>query len=428
VEAVEISAGDLRLRPWRRTDAAAVERACQDPGLRPWAGEARHFVTHLAPAMLADDTAVPLGIFDARSGDLLGSSDLRALDLHQKSAELGYWSAPWARGRRVTERASRALLSWGFERLGLLRVDWKTTVGNHASRLTGLRLGFRMVGRQPAAAHQREQWLAALLPGDLTAAGTDVAEPVRRQAHVFGRERPTVPAGPVTLRPPAERDRRAIVTAYTDPEIIRWFGVPDPYFDADARRYIQRDAPQEWARGAEAIFVVAGPGDTYAGSVDLRVSAHDPAAGEIGFLIAPQARGRGYATAAVRALTAWGFAELGLARIQWRAEVGNATSWRVAEKAGFTMEGRLRGAHVEDGTRRDCWIGSLLATDVAAAGTAGGAAASTAGEVAGGRAGEAGAGTAGETAGGRAGEAGAGRAGEAAGGTASRAPAARVTA
>jgi RimJ/RimL family protein N-acetyltransferase len=371
VEAVEISAGDLRLRPWRPADAPAVERACQDPGLRPWAGEARHFVTELAPAMLADGTAVPLGIFDARSGELLGSSDLRALDPRHKTAELGYWSAPWARGRRVTERASRALLSWGFERLGLVRADWKATVGNHASRLTGLRLGFRMVGRQPAAVHQREQWLAALLPDELTAAGTDVAEPVRRQAHVFGRGRPTLPAGAVTLRPPAERDRRAIVTAYTDPEIVRWFGVPDPYFDADARRYIQRDAPQEWARGTEAIFVVAGPGDTYVGSVDLRVSAQDPAAGEIGFLIAPQARGRGYATAAVRALAAWGFAELGLARIQWRAEVDNAASRRVAEKAGFTMEGRLRAAHAENGVRRDCWIGSLLAVDAAGGGAAG---------------------------------------------------------
>jgi RimJ/RimL family protein N-acetyltransferase len=369
VDAVEISAGDLRLRPWRPADAAAVVRACQDPDLAPWAGEAAHFVRELAPAMLAGDTAVPLGIFDARTGDLLGSADLRALDLRHKTAELGYWSAPWARGARVTERASRALLTWGFERLGLLRADWKATVGNHASRLTALRLGFRMVGRQPSAAHQREQWLAALVPGDLTAAGSDVDPAVRKQAHVFGRERPTLPAGPVTLRAPAERDRRPMVVAYTDPEIIRWFGVPDPYFDADARRYIQRDAPQEWARGAEAIFVVAAPGDTYAGSIDLRVSAHDPAAGEIGYLIAPQARGRGYATAAVRALTTWGFAELGLSRIQWRAEVGNAASWRVAEKAGFTMEGKLRAAHAENGTRRDCWIGSLIAPGEAGAGS-----------------------------------------------------------
>jgi RimJ/RimL family protein N-acetyltransferase len=363
VEAVEISADDLRLRPWRPTDVAAVRRACEDPSLRPWAGEAERFVRELAPDMLAAGTAVPLGIFDVRTGDLLGSTDLRSLDLRHRTAELGYWSAPWARGRRVTERASRALLSWGFERLGLLRVDWRASVGNHASRLTGLRLGFRMIGLQPAATQQSEQWLATLVPDDLTVAGADVAEAVRRQAHVFGRERPTLAAGPVTLRPPADRDRRAMVVAYTDPEIIRWFGVPDPYFEADARRYVEQDAPLEWARGVEAIFVVAGPGDAYAGSVDLRVSQRDPAAGEIGFLIAPQARGRGYATAAVRALTEWGFGELGLARIQWRAEVGNAASWRVAEKAGFAMEGLLRQGHAENGERRDCWIGSLLAAD-----------------------------------------------------------------
>jgi RimJ/RimL family protein N-acetyltransferase len=363
VEAVEISADDLRLRPWRRTDVAAVQRACEDPSLRPWAGEAARFVEEIAPGMLAAGTAVPLGIFDARSGDLLGSTDLRSIDLRQRTAELGYWSAPWARGRRVTERASRALLRWGFERLGLQRVDWRASVGNHASRLTGLRLGFRMIGLQPAGAKQGEQWLAAMVPDDLTVAGADVAAAVRRQAYVFGRDRPTLAGGPVTLRPPHDRDRRAMMIAYTDPEIIRWFGVPDPYFDADARRYIEQDAPLEWARGVEAIFVVAGPGDTYVGSVDLRVSPHDPAAGEIGYLIAPQARGRGYATAAVRTLTEWGFRELGLARIQWRAEVGNAASWRVAEKAGFAMEGMLRQGHAENGERRDCWIGSLLAAD-----------------------------------------------------------------
>jgi RimJ/RimL family protein N-acetyltransferase len=363
VEAVEISADDLRLRPWRRTDVAAVQRACQDPSLRAWAGEAARFVEEIAPGMLAAGTAVPLGIFDARTGDLLGSTDLRSIDLRQRTAELGYWSAPWARGRRVTERASRALLRWGFERLGLQRVDWRASVGNHASRLTGLRLGFRMIGLQPAAAKQGEQWLATLLPDDLTVAGADVGAAVRSQAYVFGRDRPTLAAGAVTLRPPHDRDRRPMMIAYTDPEIIRWFGVPDPYFDADARRYIEQDAPLEWARGVEAIFVVAGPGDTYVGSVDLRVSQHDPAAGEIGYLIAPQARGRGYATAAVRALTEWGFRELGLARIQWRAEVGNAASWRVAEKAGFAMEGTLRQGHTENGERRDCWIGSLLAVD-----------------------------------------------------------------
>jgi RimJ/RimL family protein N-acetyltransferase len=265
VETVEIRAGDLLLRRWLPTDAQAVTRACQDPVLRYWApslpapytlADGRRFVAELAPQAWADRTHLGFAAVHARTGELPASV---AIDDPDGRPELGYWSAPWARGRRVTEHASRALLRWAFDELGADQVAWKATVGSHASRLTGLRLGFRMIGRTPATAKHPET-------------------------------------------------------------------------------------------------------DAYAGAVDLRVPT-DPAVGEVSFLVAPQARGRGYATAAVRALTEWGFTELGLIRVQWWAEVGNDASRRVAEKAGFTMEGLVRQGYQDDGRRRDCWIASVLSTD-----------------------------------------------------------------
>jgi RimJ/RimL family protein N-acetyltransferase len=90
---------------------------------------------------------------------------------------------------------------------------------------------------------------------------------------------------------------------------------------------------------------------------------NDPAVADIGFLVAPRARGRGYAPAAVRALCEWGFAALGLARIEWRAYVGNDASLRVAQKAGFTLEGTVRAGLPHRSERRDCWLGALLADD-----------------------------------------------------------------
>jgi RimJ/RimL family protein N-acetyltransferase len=369
VETAEIRAGELLLRRWRPGDAAAVTRACQDPWLRHWApslpspytGEdGRQFVEEIAPQAWAERTHLGFVAVDARTGEMLASVAIHNPDT---APELGYWSAPWARGGRICERASRPLLRWAFDELGADQVGWKATVGNHASRLTGLRLGFRMIGRTPATTKTPERWVATLLPGDLTAEGTELDPAVRKQARIFGTAPPTLDAGQVRLRPPARRDLTGILVAHQDPQIVRWFGVAQPYTEADARRYIEQEAPQEWARGAEAIFVIAGPDDSYAGSVDLRVSAADPAVGEVGFLVAPQARGRGQATAAVRALVEWGITELGLVRIQWRAEVGNDASRRVAEKAGFTMEGLVRQGYDQDGRRRDCWIGSLLATD-----------------------------------------------------------------
>ena len=359
MDPVEIRTDTLLLRPWRPADATAVVRACQDPSLRHWGDGAALFVSEIAPRLLADDEAIILGVFRPGDGELLGSVDLRALDLRQRTAELGYWTAPWARGHRVAERASRALLTWAFEHLDLVRVDWRARVGNHASRLTGLRLGFRMVGVRPGP--PADEWLATLHPGDL--GEVRLADPVRRQARVFGGVRPTLAGGGVTLRPPRDDDRDAVVATCRDAATVRWFGVPRPYTAEHARRWVHEEAPGEWARGTEAIFVIADRADAYAGAVDLRVSPHDPAAGEVGCLVAPWARGRGYAVAGLRALTGWGFAELGLRRVQWRAEVGNDASRRVAEKAGFAMEGLLRQGLESDGRRYDCWVGSLLSTE-----------------------------------------------------------------
>ncbi|WP_240496414.1 GNAT family N-acetyltransferase, partial [Streptomyces torulosus] len=46
------------------------------------------------------------------------------------------------------------------------------------------------------------------------------------------------------------------------------------------------------------------------------------------------------------------------------AEVGNTASRAVAENTGFTVEGTLRSALNNNGTLRDCWVGSLLPSDL----------------------------------------------------------------
>jgi ribosomal-protein-alanine N-acetyltransferase len=60
---------------------------------------------------------------------------------------------------------------------------------------------------------------------------------------------------------------------------------------------------------------------------------------EVGYRLARDARGRGYATEAARASLTYGFEQIGLERIVAVAAPANAASRRVMEKAGMTMEG-----------------------------------------------------------------------------------------
>ncbi len=56
---------------------------------------------------------------------------------------------------------------------------------------------------------------------------------------------------------------------------------------------------------------------------------------EIGWVLASQAHGKGYATEAVRGVTAWGDAHFGLARTACIIAPDNAASIRVAVKCGY---------------------------------------------------------------------------------------------
>jgi RimJ/RimL family protein N-acetyltransferase len=86
---------------------------------------------------------------------------------------------------------------------------------------------------------------------------------------------------------------------------------------------------------------------------------------ELGYVVAPAARGRGVASEALRQLSAWAVAELGIFRLELLISVDNAASKRVAEKCGYVREGVLRSFHVKQDVREDTEIWSRLATDPA---------------------------------------------------------------
>jgi RimJ/RimL family protein N-acetyltransferase len=166
---------------------------------------------------------------------------------------------------------------------------------------------------------------------------------------------PELTDGPdLLLRLPLPGDVDDIVAQCRDPEFQRWTTVPVPYHESDAQAFVERVA-EGWQANV-ARFAIAYQG-RFAGSVDLRFDGLGGA--EVGYGLAPWARGMGVMTRALRLALAWGFEVAGIEVVYWRAQVGNRASQRVAGRCGFQMEGTVRGLLEQRGERRDAWIGSL---------------------------------------------------------------------
>lgn len=179
--------------------------------------------------------------------------------------------------------------------------------------------------------------------------------------------------GVVVLRPPRPDDAADIARGCQDPDIARWTTVPSPYALADAEEFISLRRPdgpegpgQWWACPTWAITI---GDDRWAGTIDLRLA--DPECAEVGYLVAPWARGRGAATRSLRLACRWGFTALGLRVIQWQAQVGNEASRAVASRLGFRISPQVhRLALASRGERQDGWFGDLLPEDLPDAGGA----------------------------------------------------------
>ena len=79
-----------------------------------------------------------------------------------------------------------------------------------------------------------------------------------------------------------------------------------------------------------------------------------------GYLLAPDARGRGIAARALWLLVDWSFRELGLERIQGLAHPDNPRSARLLERLGFTREGLFRAFRPGEAGREDRIVYSVL--------------------------------------------------------------------
>ncbi len=83
---------------------------------------------------IAANISYDLGIFDKSTGKLVGSIAINEIRSNHKLGNIGYWVRQSAQGRRIAAEAVEAVAEFGFNHLGLLRLEIIAGIDNKASR------------------------------------------------------------------------------------------------------------------------------------------------------------------------------------------------------------------------------------------------------------------------------------------------------
>jgi RimJ/RimL family protein N-acetyltransferase len=167
----------------------------------------------------------------------------------------------------------------------------------------------------------------------------------------------------IRLEPITEAHRVELLELVADDAVLEFTLVPTGADAEFVSGWIGR-YEHGWHDGSCAGFVARDVHDdtflAFAAIVRLDLEARQ---GEIGYAVAPAARGRGVARRSVALLTRWGFDELRLIRLELDIDVNNPASERVAERAGYRLEGVRRSAYFKEGRRTDLGLWSRLRDD-----------------------------------------------------------------
>jgi len=309
------------------------------------ADDARFWLDRVAPATWTAGGAT-FAVADPDSDRLLGSISLAGVRMRGRMGAIGYWTAPWARGRGVATRAARTISTWAYS-LGIQRLELQTDLTNAASQRVALGAGFRFEGVRRAAGKDAGDRLTDRAVW--TRLDTDSGEPVRRV--LPDRPGGTLTDGVVTLRPVTVDDTDRLFALHSLPEVV---ATSVRTVTAESTRTRCAQSAFQWLSGQRADLAICDA-ETGAFAGDIGLFHVDPIGqGMIGYSLMREYRGRAFTSRAARLVVDWAFAHAGLVRVVAGTAPDNIASQRTLERAGFTREGyepmRLPGP---DGSRVD---------------------------------------------------------------------------
>jgi RimJ/RimL family protein N-acetyltransferase len=354
-----VLAGDgVVLRHYRDGDVDDITTACNDPLIQRFVPSMPSpYTRHDAMTWVTDATTPAQGgnfaFADPDTDQLLGGGGFRRGA--ELTAEVGYWVAPWARGRGVATAAARLLATHAFAQ-GVQRLSLRTEWENASSQRVAIAAGFSREGVQREGGANRDGTRHDLIVW--ARLHTDPDRPTKRVLPDLPNHskagRGDLSDGVLTLRPLGAEDADDTYELRALPDIVATSVPPLARDRATIARFCAR-AEAGWLAGDRADFTIHDTATSaYAGEIGLYYWDQTTHQAMIGYSMRPEWRGRGFASRAARLVSAWAVDKVGVARVIAGTAPKNLASQRVLEKAGFVREGyqraRLPGP---DGTRID---------------------------------------------------------------------------
>jgi len=178
---LELSDGKVGIRPYRQDDVETLFEAARESIVEiypwmPWCHpefaleESRTWVSAQAEAWQKGDQ-YNFVVTDDQDQSFLGASGLNRIDKEYQFGNLAYWVRTACTGCGVATRAVRLVARFGFEELGLGRIEIVVAVDNKASQRVAEKAGAHKEGvlRRRLRLHDKyhDAVMYSLIPGDL---------------------------------------------------------------------------------------------------------------------------------------------------------------------------------------------------------------------------------------------------------------------
>jgi ribosomal-protein-serine acetyltransferase len=173
--------------------------------------------------------------------------------------------------------------------------------------------------------------------------------------------------GEIFVRPVRLDDAEALFEAAHEsiPEVSPWLPwCHKNYAIEETREFLASRTTRTSSEEAYSFGIFNKSSERFLGGVGLNFFNRVHQMANLGYWVRTSETGKGVASRATRLVARFGFAELGLQRIEIIAAVGNVASQRVAENAGAVRECVARKRLLINGEQLDAVVFSLLAEDL----------------------------------------------------------------